>query len=76
MGNQVGTAFADHPAFGDFPKTESISPLWFRIIKKGMALPINPKLGKVEYLSVGEGEDEILFLHYPNRRMITGLTLS
>ena len=58
MGNQVGTAFAKHPAFGDFPTTTSISPLWFRLIKQGMPLPIDPKFGRFEHLSVGEGKTQ------------------
>lgn len=58
LGNQLGTAFADHPAFGDFPKTESISPLWFRLIKQGMTLPIDPSYGTYEHLAVGEGQTQ------------------
>lgn len=39
MGNQVGTAFAKHPAFGDFPHDGTLSPLSFRILKQGKPLP-------------------------------------
>ena len=66
LGNQVGTTFADHPAFGDFPKSKSISPLWFRLIKQGVALPLDPKYGKVEHLSVGEGKSQ--YFMYIGRR--------
>ncbi len=55
LGNQLGTAFESHPLFGDFPVEESISPLWFRLIKKGMPLPLNAEEGQVEHIVIGEG---------------------
>ena len=39
MGNQVGTAFAKHPALGDFPHDGYLSPLAFRIVKTGSQSP-------------------------------------
>lgn len=58
IGDQVGTAFANHPAFGDFPHDGFISPLWFRLIKRG--LPIRPQMSmeKLEFLGVGEGRND------------------
>lgn len=56
LGEQIGTAFADHPVFGDFPHDGRISALWFRLIKQGIPLPIDPKLGEYNYLAVGEGK--------------------
>lgn len=35
LGDQIGTAFANHPVFGDFPHDGKMSPLWFRLIKRG-----------------------------------------
>ncbi len=35
FGNQLGTASFDSPLFGDFPREESISPLWFAALKNG-----------------------------------------
>lgn len=58
LGNQVGTAFADHPAFGDFPHDGTLTPLWFRLIKQGHPLPIDPRHGAFTYLAVGEGQKQ------------------
>ena len=52
---QTGIAFAHHPAFGNFPHDGYISPLWFRIIKKGMPVSKTMPFEKMEYLAVGEG---------------------
>ena len=54
MGNQVGTAFAKHPALGDFPHEGSLSPLAFRILKRGKALPF-AGMRPEEMMVVGEG---------------------
>ncbi|MDX9868860.1 MAG: hypothetical protein RBT78_13155 [Kiritimatiellia bacterium] len=54
MGNQVGTAFAKHPAFGDFPHDGTLSPLSFRILKQGKPLPFAGLLSD-DMLVVGEG---------------------
>jgi hypothetical protein len=54
MGNQVGTAFAAHPAQGDFPHQGFLSPLSFRILKQGQALPL-PGVRPEEMYIVGEG---------------------
>jgi hypothetical protein len=58
IGDQVGTAFAKHAAFGDFPHDGSISPLWFRLIKKGMPIAAEMPFGKMEFLAVGEGRND------------------
>jgi beta-galactosidase len=58
LGDQVGTAFADHPVFGDFPHDGRLSPLWFRLIKRGLPLPIDPKHGQLDYFAVGEGRQQ------------------
>ena len=54
MGSQVGTAFAKHPALGDFPHDGTLSPLAFRILKQGLGLPFNGML-PAEMMVVGEG---------------------
>ena len=56
LGDQLGTAFADHPAFGDFPHDGTLSPLWLRLIKKGTSLPIDAKQASINVLAVGEGK--------------------
>ena len=57
LGDQLGTAFANHPAFGDFPHNGVLNPLWFRLIKKGLPLPLT-NYGEFEYLAVGEGQTQ------------------
>ena len=57
MGEQVGTAFARHPALGDFPHDGYLSPLAFRILKRGERLPALPGMRPDEMLVVGEGLD-------------------
>ena len=54
MGNQVGTAFAKHPALGDFPHEGCLSPLAFRILKRGKTLPF-AGMQPEEMMVVGEG---------------------
>lgn len=58
LGDQLGTAFAQHAVFGDFPHDGSLSPLWFRLIKRGLPLPIDAKFGQFEHFAVGEGQKE------------------
>lgn len=58
LGNQLGTVFADHPVFGDFPHNGRLTPLWFRLIKEGLSLPIDPEYGEFQHLAVGEGQKE------------------
>ncbi|HQH53534.1 MAG TPA: hypothetical protein PKY01_13990 [Candidatus Hydrogenedentes bacterium] len=58
LGDQLGTAFAAHPVFGDFPHDGTLSPLWFRLIKKGLPLPLDPKYGEFTYFAVGEGQKQ------------------
>lgn len=57
LGDQLGTAFANHPVFGDFPHSGILNPLWFRLIKKGLPLPLT-QYGEFEYLAVGEGQTQ------------------
>ena len=56
MGNQVGTAFARHPALGDLPHEGYLSPLAFRILKQGRPLPF-AGMRPEEMMVVGEGRD-------------------
>ena len=58
LGDQTGTAFARHPVFGDFPQDGKLSPLWFRIIKRGLPLPVDPKFGAFRHFAVGEGQKQ------------------
>jgi hypothetical protein len=57
IGDQVGTAFAKHPVYGNFPHNEYLTPLWFRLIKRGMPISSEMPFEKLEYLSVGEGRN-------------------
>lgn len=57
LGDQIGTAFADHPALAHFPHSGNLTPLWFRLIKKGIALPLTDE-GEWEYIAVGEGQTQ------------------
>jgi hypothetical protein len=57
MGQQVGTAFARHPALGEFPHEGYLSPLAFRILKTGQRLPAFGGLHPDEMFIVGEGLD-------------------
>lgn len=58
LGDQIGTAFARHPVFGDFPHDGKLTPLWFRLIKRGLSLPIDPSYGEFEHFAVGEGQTQ------------------
>ncbi len=73
MGAQVGTAFAAHPAFGDFPHDGYLSPLAFRILKLGQRLPL-AGLRPEELLVVGEGRDNY-FLYAGTARCGNGRVL-
>ena len=44
--------------FGDFPHDGKLSPLWFRLIKRGLPLPIDQKNGKSRHFAVGEGQKQ------------------
>lgn len=58
LGEQLGTAFAKHPVFADFPHDGKLSPLWFRLIKRGLPLPIAPDFGRFDHFAVGEGREQ------------------
>lgn len=73
MGNQVGTAFARHPALGDFPHDGTLSPLSFRILKQGRPLPFAGILPE-EMIVVGEG-GQGYFLYAAEARMGAGRAL-
>jgi hypothetical protein len=57
MGQQVGTAFARHPALGEFPHEGHLSPLAFRIFKTGQKLPMFNGVSPDDLFIVGEGLD-------------------
>jgi hypothetical protein len=73
MSTQVGTAFAAHSAFGDFPHDGYLSPLAFRILKLGQRLPL-AGLRPEELLVVGEGRDNY-FLYAGTARCGNGRVL-
>ena len=54
MGEQVGTALLDHPAFGNLPHEGVLSPLLFRIVGKGKPLD-GAGVDEKGLLMVGEG---------------------
>ena len=56
IGDQVGTAFADHPALAGLPHDGFLSPLFFRLVKHGRPLPF-PPIPTGRLIAVGEGRD-------------------
>jgi beta-galactosidase len=74
MGEQVGTAFAKHPALGDFPHEGFLSPLAFRILKTGLKLPALAGFRPDEMIVVGEGLDSY-FLYAGEARIKQGRAL-
>lgn len=74
MGDQVGTAFARHPALGDFPHEGFLSPLAFRILKTGLKLPDLAGLRPEGMIVVGEGRDRY-FLYAGEARIQQGRAL-
>jgi len=58
LGDQIGTAFAEHPVYGDFPHNGKLTPLWFRLIKKGLPLPVETRYGEFDFFAVGEGQTQ------------------
>jgi hypothetical protein len=74
MGEQVGTAFAQHPSLGDFPHAGYLSPLAFRILKTGQKLPSLAGLRPDDMLIVGEGLDGY-FLYAGQARIKQGRVL-
>ncbi len=73
MGSQVGTAFAKHPALGEFPHDGCLSPLAFRILKQGLGLPFSGML-PAEMMVVGEGLNGY-FLYAGEARVDAGRAL-
>ena len=61
MGKQVGVAFEDHDALGDFPREDFLAPLHFRLLREGQALPVDG-FSEADFIAVGEGSTET-FLH-------------
>ena len=58
LGTQVGTAFADSPAFAEFPNSPEMTELWFRLVRTGAPdLASKPIGSEFEPLAVGEGRD-------------------
>ncbi len=54
FGAQLGTAFADSPAFGDFPHKNAMVPsLWYRMIKDD-PMPVSEVVGEYKPLALGE----------------------
>ena len=54
FGDQVGTAFLEHPALAGLPHGGFLDELFFRILKKGRELPI-PGVAEGGLIAVGEG---------------------
>ena len=73
MGNQVGTAFAEHPTLGDFPHDGVLSPLAFRILKQGLRLPFEGMRAD-EMMVVGEGLNDY-YLYAGEARVGAGRVL-
>lgn len=82
LGSQVGMAAVPHPVFGDFPFEPYLSPLLFRVVKEGVALPVDG-FSERDLVIVGEGKKTaMLYLgvrDLPNGRkhvFVAGLDLS
>ena len=75
MGDQVGTAIKEHPAFGDFPGEDVMTPLWFRLVKdKGLKLPADGIAAK-DMIVVGEG-GTACFVYLAEQRVGSSRVLS
>lgn len=61
MGEQVGMALVKHPALGDLPHGGALTPLLFRVVKRGRKLPWEG-LASEDIVAVGEG-GESCFLY-------------
>lgn len=57
MGAQVGTAIRPHRALGSFPHEGVLTPLFFRILKRGCELPVSG-LRPDDMIIVGEGGEK------------------
>ena len=57
LGTQVGSVINDHPALGDFPREEFLTPLYFRILKAGAKLPIEG-IREKDLIIAGEGGED------------------
>ena len=55
-GGQIGTAFKPHAIFKFLPFEPSLSPLFFRIVKNPMRLPVEG-LSTSDVIAAGEGKD-------------------
>ena len=67
MGAQVGTAIRPHRALGAFPHEGALSPLMFRILKRGKELPV-AGVSPDEMVIVGEG-GEMCYLYLAVRQV-------
>ena len=58
LGTQVGTTFANSEAFANFPNSNDMDELWFRLVRAGAPdLAAKPLGTSFEPLAVGEGRD-------------------
>ena len=76
MGDQVGTAIADHPALSGLPHEGYLSPILFRIMKRGRRL-VPGLFDEKDMLVVGEGgSDCYVYLAKKESSLVTyGLDL-
>ena len=70
MGSQVGMVVNDHPALGAFPHDGVLTPVFFRIVKEGLKLPIDG-VSQKDLIIVGEGRDDC-YGYLAERRHPTG----
>ena len=70
MGDQMGAAIKDHPALEAFPHQGILNPLFFRIGKTGLRLPVEGVAEK-DLIMVGEGA-EACFLYLADVPMPNG----
>ncbi len=57
IGKQVGTVFADHPMLKYLPHSGHLDPLFFRILKAGMPLPVDG-FSEKDLVVVSEGPEK------------------
>ena len=67
MGSQVGTAIRPHRALGSFPHEGALTPLLFRILKRGQELPVSG-VWPEDMIMVGEGGEKC-YLYLAERRI-------
>lgn len=70
MGSQMGSVVLDHPMLRNFPHQGVFSPLFFRIAREGLKLPVEG-FSQGDFAMVGEGA-EACYLYLAERQLPNG----